>query len=171
MMSVFRRRFRLLLNASAGSILYDFTDPAKYPGYGIRSLSELMVPLTIDPAFANALTLDQRDQLWATLYNMCTVRSDTFIVYGYLEAVKANLNFQVAGISTPHNNGTDWYGPVSDDPHNVTAPNIRVARRRFIALIDRSQANFNRLGPTGPTGPTNASYQAPRVIAIKDLPN
>ncbi len=61
-----------------------------------------------------------------------------------------------------------WYGSAVDDPRGDTLdPNIRVARRRFIALIDRSGANANRILPGGGTNP---SFTAPRVVAIKDLP-
>jgi hypothetical protein len=155
---------------------HDYNDATAFPGYGIRSLGELNVPLTMDtvpvtPDPNRAYTLDERDGGWASLYNMCTVRSDTFIVYGYLEAVKANPNY-VSGANT-HNNGTDWYGPAVDDARgNTTAQNIRVARRRWVALVDRSMSNYNRLGPSGdPAFPLNSKYVGPRVVVVKELPN
>ncbi len=139
---------------------YDFSDKlagGKFPGYGIRSLGELNIPLSIDQSAA--LFLNDRDQAWASVYNCCTVRSDTFVVYGYLEAVRVNPNYVNAGL--PHNNAGDWYGLAVDDPRGATAPNIRVARRRFIAIIDSSGCNYSRTDPR---------FALPRVIAIKDLP-
>ena len=68
---------------------FDFSDStAKFPGYGIHSLAELNVVLSSSQALAlaagtyptpfNISNLDQRDALWADVYNYCTVRSDTF---------------------------------------------------------------------------------------------
>ena len=54
-----------------------------------------------------------------------------FVLYGYLEAVKANPNYNPPN---GHNNGGDWYGVnrAVDDPRGDTLdPNIRVARRRL----------------------------------------
>jgi len=124
-----------------------------YPGKGIRSLAELMVPIT---DAGSPSTFAKRDALWASIYNLCTVRSDTFVLYGYLEAVRANPSYTLV-----HNNASDWYGLVTDDPHNTTIPNLRVAKRRFIAIIDRSWCNYQA---------GNSNFTLPRVVAIKDLP-
>ncbi|HUO06997.1 MAG TPA: hypothetical protein VM008_01590 [Phycisphaerae bacterium] len=150
---------------SSGPITYGATmaasatyPQATYPGYGIRSFSELMIPLSglvpnipLDTVEYDASSFAHRDQAWGSICNLCTVRSDTFAVYGYLEAIRQNPNF-----TGTFNNMSDWYGTASDDPHNTTSPVIRVARRRWIAIIDRS------LTSTGST--------LPRIVAIKDLP-
>jgi hypothetical protein len=146
-------------------------DPATYPGHGIRSLGELLVPLsTVQPASLVSPdqylsgTLDYRDEAWGNIYNLCTVRSDTFAVYGYMEAVKQNP------ADTTFNNGSDWYtasnnaiytaSSTIDDPHNA-GPLIRVARRRWVAIVDRSFSNY---------AAGTANFSLPRVVAIKDLP-
>jgi hypothetical protein len=121
---------------------------------GIRSLSELLVPLAV----TGAADLQSRDAVWASCYNLCTVRSDTFIVYGYMEAVRVNPAYPA---SPGHNNGTDWYAGVTDDPHDATKPNLRIAQRRWVALIDRSFSNYDR---------SDSKFTLPRVVAIKDLP-
>ncbi len=142
-------------NAQLNSV--DFSSTTTYPGKGIHTLSELLtaVDALAVKAGHTASSLDTRDQLWASIYNLCTVRSDTFAVYGYLEAVKAN---PVSG----HNNGSNWYGTASDDPHAASnIPNIRLARRRWIAIVDRSYGNYGR---------TDATFTLPRVVAIKNLP-
>jgi hypothetical protein len=139
---------------------YNFTDATKYPGYGIRSMGELEVALSADAAFSSAVTLDAREALWAAVYNMCTVRSDTFVLYAYLEAVKPNPNY--TGGSGSHNNASDWYGGVVDDPRGINnVPNVRVSRRRWVALIDASNMNFSR---------GNALFTMPRIVAMKELP-
>lgn len=132
----------------------DFSNASFYPGKGFRSMAELLVVL----GNFNATTLAERDKDWATMLNLCTVRSDTFIVYGYMEAVRVNPAYNGAG---GHNNGTDWYAAVSDDPHDATKPNLRIAQRRWVAIIDRSFSNYDRSDP---------KFTLPRVVAIKDLP-
>jgi hypothetical protein len=92
------------------------------------------------------------------MLTLCTVRSDTFIVYGYMEAVRVNPAYPA---SPGHNNGTDWYAGVTDDPHDATKPNLRIAQRRWVALIDRSFSNYDR---------SDSKFTLPRVVAIKDLP-
>ncbi len=157
----------------ASKIPADFTNAIAYPGYGIHSMAELNIPLIIaqeqlgvwGPPGTAPPTLDARDALWADIFNYLTVRSDTFVVYGYLEAVKQNPRY-----ANIFNNTTDWYttnAPISiiDDPndsaHATTAALIRVARKRWVAIVDRSQCNYN-LGD-----PRNVK---PRIIAIRDLP-
>ncbi len=122
-------------------------------GRGFHSMAEVLVPLGAGSASA---TIDSRDKAWASIYNLCTVSSDTFVVYGYLEAVRQNPAF------TTFSNPGSWYvtgtSNVSDDPHaNSSFALIRVARRRWVAVIDRSYSN-------------TTSTASPRIIAIKDLP-
>jgi len=144
---------------------HDFDDVTKYPGYGIRSMGELMVPLSVAFAGSNR-TMYDRDAIWGQLYNMCTVRSDTFVVYAYLEAIKVNPKY-AAG----HNNSSDWYGAFTDNPDDNSAPNLRVGRKRWIALIDRSGNNFDRFNiVNGLPVSTNTNFSAPKIIAVKDLP-
>jgi hypothetical protein len=142
----------------------DFTDSNKYPGRGIRSLAELLVPLS--DTSASATTIDVRDLAWGPICNLCTVRSDTFVVYGYIEAVRVNPQY-----SGTHDNGASWYGPATDnvrDANITTYPNLRVARRRWVAIIDRSFCNENRYLSDGAT--PNRKFSLPKIVAIKDLP-
>jgi hypothetical protein len=149
--------------APQGGIEFDFTNTAKYPGYGIRSMGELAIPLSSVGTFN---LLSQRDHLWGAIYDSCTVRSDTFVVYGYLEAVRANPKY--LDPANPFNNSTDWYinnydaftgskNFISDDPNSSGAKLIRVGRRRFVALVDRSDVASSR--------------DVPKVLAIKELPH
>jgi hypothetical protein len=154
-------------NSTAAPIsgpVYDFSnDTNNYPGYGIRSLGELNWALTTKNA-PTTTTLADRDVLWSAIYNTCTVRSDTFVVYGYLEAVRQNPRYTGA-----FDNALDWYRTgvdatngtknntdLTDDPNNAQAKLLRVGRRRWVALMDRTPV-YN--GGT------------PRVIAVKVLPN
>jgi hypothetical protein len=146
--------------------LYDFTDctgpNAKYPGYGIRSLGELEVPLSIP--FPKAPSLDQRDALWSDVYNLCTVRSDTFNVYGYLEAVRQNPRY-----TGEFDNSKIWYqgaGAVTDDA-NSSMPLLRVARRRWVAIVDRSQNSASRVRMDG-LG-LEEGFGLPKVVAARDM--
>jgi hypothetical protein len=134
----------------------DYSDQSVYPGYGFRSLAELLVVLQ-GPSAAD--DLQKRDAQWASVLNLCTVRSDTFIVYGYMEAVRANPAY-----TGTFNNASDWYGNVTDDPRDTSIgsiPLLRIAQRRWVALIDRSFCNYDR---------TNGNFTLPKVVAIKDLP-
>ncbi|MGN6369337.1 MAG: hypothetical protein ACTHN5_13845 [Phycisphaerae bacterium] len=126
--------------------------PGSYPGSGFRSLAELIIPIS---DAGTPATLPDRDALWAKVFNLCTVRSDTFAVYGYLEAVRQNPN------AASFDNSSDWYSTganVSDDPNAGSGVKlIRVARRRWVAIMDRSWSN-------------TAQTALPSVVAIKDLP-
>jgi hypothetical protein len=133
----------------------DYSDPTNYPGKGFRSMAELLVVLQD----TNAQDLQGRDYFWASVLNLCTVRSDTFVVYGYMEAVRANPAYTGA-----FNNASDWYGNVTDDPRDTSIgsyPLLRIAQRRWVALIDRSFCNYDR---------NNGNFTLPKVVAIKDLP-
>lgn len=145
-----------------------------FPGRGIRSFAELLIPiamaegrLTMSPAapLPNRLTVtagQTMDNLygptstWAKLFAVTTVRSDTFVVYGYMEAVRQHPRETTANFS-------NWYlGTISDDATANPAPNLqRMARRRFVAIVDRSWCNVVRGQP---------GFVLPRVVAIKDLP-
>ncbi|HVS70640.1 MAG TPA: hypothetical protein VHQ47_05235 [Phycisphaerae bacterium] len=138
-----------------------------YPGLGIRSLAELMIPIT-DALTSAPSDIETRDTIWAAAYNLCTVRSDTFVVYAYMEAVRRNPRYTGA-----FDNAFVWYGTgaqnVADDPNTPTAPVtdittvplLRVAQRRWVAIIDRSFCNYD-VG--------SGSFTLPKVVAIKDLP-
>jgi hypothetical protein len=150
-------------NGVASSV--DFSSPAKYPGVGIRSLAELAVPL----ANSSVPTIDLRDLAWGSICNYCTVRSDTFVVYGYIEALKVNPNY-----TSNHDNGASWYGAVTDSAISTASndttniPNLRVGRERWLAIVDRSWCNYNKTMPDGVT--PNTRFVLPRIVAIKDLP-
>lgn len=146
----------------------DFRDTTSFPGMGIRSLGELMIPLGIADgkvtvtasskvACPNILAATAPDQTWTKMFGACTVRSDTFLVYGYMEAIKAHPKY------TTHNNGTDWYLAATDLPtENIGTPNLRVANRRWMAVVDRSWCNALRSDTT--------NFVLPKVVAIKDMP-
>ncbi|HEY4330764.1 MAG TPA: hypothetical protein VGN88_13570, partial [Phycisphaerae bacterium] len=147
--------------------LYDFSDSwgpaARYPGYGIRSMGELEIPLSF--TFSDAPNLDQREALWSDAVNMCTVRSDTFVVYGYLEAVRQNPRF--AG---RFDNARVWYqmgNAVTDDPGNTSAPLQRMGRRRWVAIMDRSENSASKVRLDG-LG-VDESFRLPRVLAVKNM--
>jgi hypothetical protein len=140
------------------------TATSKYPGLGFRSMAELLNVLAVP----GAQDLQSRDAIWAAAYNLCTVRSDTFVVYAYMEAVRRNPRYTGA-----FDNASVWYGTgaqnVADDPNTPTAPVtdittvplLRVAQRRWVAIIDRSFCNYD-VG--------SGSFTLPKVVAIKDLP-
>jgi hypothetical protein len=154
----YRERKKLMTLTPSTTITYngavspDFTDSSNFPGGGIRSLGELLYCLPRTGA-----TLDARDALWASIYNYCTVRSDTFVVYGYMEALRAHPK-------GTNNNGSDWYGGgVTDDPTASGVPVLRMAKRRWVAIVDRSFCNYPRTDAT--------NFTLPRVVAINDLPH
>ncbi len=113
----------------------------------------MLIPLAAASAGHAAAVRDADGLLFFT---SCTTRSDTFAVYGYMEALKAN-----SGVA--NNNTTDWYtGTYSDDPNNTTAQFIRVAKRRFLAILDRSWCNVPRTG-TYAAGNNSASDSSGNV--------
>ncbi len=96
---------------------------------------------------------------WAKIFNTATVRSDTFIVYGYVEAVKKNPNY--TGTFDPDDswyqgdsNGQGWRNPSASNPLQL------MSSRRFIAVVDRSYSN----------NPRGASAVLPKIVAYKELP-
>ena len=139
------------------------------PGSGICSMGQLLYAL--NDGSTSATTLDNRDWNWATIYNMATVRSDTFVVYGLIQALHLNGNY--SGTLPTTANTTDWYTAnqaglpsgtplISTDPDNTAAEYILEGQRRFVAIIDRSYSNI---------GPSSTLFQLPKVVAIKLLPN
>ena len=194
------------LMGTAGTLLVNyrdrtgpFSDTNAYPGNGFRSVSELLVPLASAALGAPSkfTSFDQRDQVWAQLCNMMTVRSDTYVVYGLLQAVQQS--------DPTHDNKNDWY-----DNGGATGAGAKqkvLAQRRFIALVDLSTCNYRRPmpwvqdmrysagdtaislsdgnmyyviagqevaasagGPPGAAWLPGNTYTGPRILAIKDLP-
>lgn len=130
----------------------DFSDTTLFPGKGFRNISELVIPVAFAQTQLSAVTgtpprlattaasLRNLHDMWMRLHSYCTVRSDAFVVYGYLEAVRDR--------------------PGGPTPYAATGDDI-VARRRFVAIVDRSLSNGPRSSP---------DYKLPRILAIKDLP-
>ena len=178
---------------------------SSFPGKGIRSMAELLIPMTkqdgrmnvsgatlVPPSISLTLpslslttvmgtnvtgaTLTNSNTTWAKLFSAFTTRSDTFVVYSYMEAIKVHPNTGKT-LSQTHDNGLSWYDRVTagtvaatgttDDssyiPPNNTTPvfNLRVSKRRWVAIVDRSWCNYSRGDP---------NFVLPRVVAIKDLP-
>ncbi len=167
-----RGRTTFAYSDANGAATASFIKPT-LPQLAIQNMGQLLTAFIYGSTPKQVpLTLDMRDQEWAAIYNFATVRSDTFVVYGYIEALEQNPY-------APHDNRYDWYPTtsasnpnVTDDPTGLppttagtTAPpayNIRVGKRRFVAIIDRSYCNGNQ-------GAGN--FELPRVVALKVLPN
>ncbi len=174
----FRDRLAFVYQPPGGGGPYraNFAAGKLYPGVGITTMGQLLYAFTqgLPRAKNPPATLDARDADWAAIYNYSTVRSDTFVVYGYVEALRANT-----GPGAPANdNKYAWYtGSVTDDPNGGAssgggqAQNIRLARQRFVAIVDRSFCNLGRGESGSAVGDINASFTLPRVVAIKLLPN
>jgi hypothetical protein len=132
---------------------------ANLPGKGIHSMAELLTPMNDAIPPAGVIRLYDWYATWAPIFTAGTVRSDTFVVYGYVEAIKPNALY--TGVP---NNAADWYVPFPAiiNPSDTTLPNTLVARRRFIAIIDRSYSNYSRKDPM---------FRLPRIVALRDLPS
>jgi|GEM_PF-2745584 len=149
-----------------------YASSGHFPGRGIRSFAELLIPIAMSegrlqmspvtplPNRLQVVAGQTMDNLygptstWAKLFAVATVRSDTFVVYGYMEAVR-----QHPRDSTTFSN---WYlGSITDDPTVSGVSMQRMGRRRFVAIVDRSWCNVARGQP---------GFVLPRVVAIKDLP-
>jgi len=151
-----------------------------YPGTGFRTRADLltaMLPIidTAGSLYAGSLvptTLQQRDAAWADVANFLTVRSDTFAVYGLVQALRLNPLYNTAvAAGTAVYNPTDWYNAnqgiaigaaptqysISTDPTNQNAEFILEGSRRFIAIVDRSYCN-------------NGATVQPHIVALKILP-
>ena len=143
-----------------------------FAGTGFRSNGDLLLALipTIAPASAAITSIQQRDAVWADVENTCDVRSDTFAVYGYIQALRLNPNYTS---TVPA--GIDWYNanqgiPIGTKGSIATSSSVAGAgattyvpefilegQRRFIAIIDRSYCN-------------NGAVYQPRIVALKVLP-
>ena len=165
---------------SQNSLIY-----STLPGTGIRSMAELLIPLngaegriavsagnltlanlggnsqSVTNLTGNSTTGTMTGNAgtsigsWAKLFTACTVRSDAFVVCGYMEAIRAHPK-------GTHDNAGNWYtGTTSDDPLAAGVNNLRVSKRRWVAIVDRSWCNYSRGDP---------NFVMPRVVAIKDLP-
>ncbi len=168
---------------TVGTSYADGTSTGQLGGMGISSMADLAYAISgpyggiFNLTSTLPTTMDQRDEYWASLANMCTVRSDTFAVYGLIEALRPN------GV-TPRD--TDWYsatqasGKISIDPNSTTAEFVLEGSQRFVAVIDRSGCNLGwsatdsaltyTPGGAGQTEPS-AVYRKPVIAAIKLLPN
>ena len=107
----------------------DFTNVIQFPGYGIRSLAELQIPIMAYQTAAGLTYADlaDRDSIWGQMYNALTVRSDTFVVYAYLEAVRQNPPaMPVSSTTAPTGTTLRLASAVlsTDDPtdHSIPAP-------------------------------------------------
>ncbi|HVX84354.1 MAG TPA: hypothetical protein VH253_06020 [Phycisphaerae bacterium] len=117
--------------------------------------------------------------LWPRLFTQLTVRSDTFVVEGVLEALRVHPNVSAdPQRKIHHDNAHNWYdfdeggNSMPGDKATVDDPtltlkddsylrNLRIAHRRFIGIIDRSYANYQRGNP---------NFTLPRIVALEDLP-
>ncbi len=150
----------------------DYSNSTNYPGYGLRSLGDMLVAFLPSEMISGIppTTMQQCDAAWADVANFCTVRSDTFAVYGLIQALKLNGNY--TGTYLP----TDWYNanqgnfigtsPTYENTIATDNPNsefILLGQRRFIAIIDRSFSNMD-------TGPGGTTIIQPKVVALKNLP-
>ncbi len=151
---------------------------ATYAGLGFRSAADLLVafiPTIESGTFPSAVktppaTIQQRDAAWADVENFISVRSDTFAVYGLVQALRLNPNYisQAGAVYA----ATDWYNAsqgvainpaapsrysISTDPTNQNAEFILEGSRRFIAIVDRSYCN-------------NGAVVQPHIVALKILP-
>ena len=157
-------------------------------GAGFQSTADLLVAFlpTLEsatvkfPSWASGITppatIQQRDAAWADVENFISVRSDTFAVYGLVQALRLNPAYSAEHAISP---GTapyapvDWYNAnqgivvgtgttyyedsISTDPTNQNAEFILEGSRRFIAIVDRSYCN-------------NGALVQPHIVALKILP-
>ena len=158
-----------------------------FGGVGFRSPADLLVAFLPTIETAGALysgsvvptTLQQRDAAWADVENFITVRSDTFAVYGLVQALRLNPAYNAEhaiNAGTAPYAPVDWYnanqgivvgsapanmvykeGSISTDPTSQYAEFILEGTRRFIAIVDRSYCN------------DGAAVQ-PHIVALKILP-
>jgi hypothetical protein len=153
---------------------------AGYVGTGFRTRADLLTAMlpVIDTAgglYTGSVvptTIQQRDAAWADVANFITVRSDTFAVYGLVQALRLNPAYSAAyAAGSATYLPTDWYNAnqgvaigavptqysISTDPTNQNAEFILEGSRRFIAIVDRSYCN------------DGATVQ-PHIVALKILP-
>ena len=155
-----------------------------YGGIGFQSPADLLVAFiptieTVGGLYANSLaptTIQQRDAAWADVENFLSVRSDTFAVYGLVQALRLNPAYS-AEHANPINGAApysrlDWYKAnqgvpipagtfteysISTDPTSQYAEFILEGTRRFIAIVDRSYCN-------------DGALVQPHIVALKILP-
>ena len=155
-------------------------------GYNIKSLGDLLYAWLQDQQYEKAVSggatptsFVQRDALWAACANNFCVHSDTFAVYGLVQAIRLNPNYVSSGGTI---NNTDWYnanqsiygnngtiqGMLSTQSSITTSSGttaipefILEGQRRFVAIVDSSYST-----PAGTTG----TPPAPKIVAIKYLP-
>ncbi len=151
------------------------------PGLGFHSKAELTFALAtgalsgVVPSSINA-----RDNAtgFAELYNMATVRSDSFICYTYIQALRLNEEYLQNGGAY---NVTDWYNAsqgialgnegsigTTDSTQNASGNAIYPefileGQKRFVALINRTNATINGAG----AGSTNVPD--PQVVAVQGM--
>ena len=149
-----------------------------FGGVGYQSTADLLVaflPTIFTPGdlYSGSVaptTIQQRDAAWADVENFLTIRSDTFAVYGLVQALRLNPNW--ANLTTDYA-PTDWYyasqgstaysnfatgkNLITTDPTNPNAEFILEGSRRFIAIVDRSYCN-------------NGATVQPHIVALKILP-
>lgn len=116
-------------------------------------------------------TIQQRDAAWADVENFISVRSDTFAVYGLIQALRLNPAYMAQrSAAGPAYAPVDWYNANQGITANQTAtrdslgtdarnPNLEFileGQRRFIAIIDRSCCNAG-------------SQNQPLITAIKSV--
>ena len=151
-----------------------------YSGIGFHSTADLLVafiPTVESGTFpagqtATPVTIQQRDAAWADIENFISVRSDTFAVYGLIQALRLNPEYATlvksgASAYAP----VDWYNAnqgiapgntatrdsLTMNPNDPNAEFILEASRRFIAIIDRSYCNAG-------------TRTQPHIVAIEPLP-
>ena len=159
---------------------------AGFGGVGFQSPADLLVafiPTIESGKFPTAqittpTNLQQRDAAWADVENFISVRSDTFAVYGLVQALRLNPAYSAEHALSPGNAPyapVDWYnanqgiavgsspnpvyneGSISADPTSQYAEFILEGSRRFIAIVDRSYCN-------------NGAVVQPHIVALKILP-
>ncbi len=179
---------------SGGTVTATGATPAydTYPGYNIKSAGDLLLAWlpeleTISP---NPTSFLQRDELWADCANNFCVHSDSFAVYGLVQAIRLNPNY-VSNGGLP--GAADWYRASQETPYNhlaagyggvylaprLIAPTSSVTvgigtasrtiipefilegQRRFVAIVDSSYSTPNNGTGTSP---------APKIVAMKILP-
>jgi hypothetical protein len=148
---------------SVPPVWYTSTEGEYGSTLGFHSLGDLLLALMPSENLSGMATLQQRDAPWADVETFLSVRSDTFAVYGYIQALR--LNPQWTGIANYQ--PVDWYnanrgipigdaGSISADP-TQNAEFILEGSRRFIAVVDRSICN-------------NGAAFVPQIVAMKTLP-
>ena len=152
-------------------------------GLGFHSKAELTWALANVLNGVSPTSIAARDNAtgFAELYNMATVRSDTFICYTYIQALRLNEAYIQNGGAYKV---TDWYnatqgigfyhpgteGSIANSSTvNISGTNyypefILEGQKRFVALIDRTNATSNGAGATSANPPD------PQVVALQGLP-